>query len=193
MWVMNGCGEQGTANRGRKNVIDSLGPRRIVLASSVSRRPSSECFEGVGEIRSFEFRPDQSVPIVTRGTWSAGLFANHLRLAHSIDEARTPLSPTPSDVVRNRRSPKATALCWISFDLAGPCDATSDLRSRSAAYFFFAAVFRLAVLRAVFFAADFVFDLAFFAIAALLAMMRWRCRNSAFANRVHCISFTTTQ
>jgi hypothetical protein len=41
-------------------------------------------------------------------------------------------------------------------------------RSRSAAYFFFAD-FRFAVLRGLFFAADFVFDLAFFAIAALLA------------------------
>jgi hypothetical protein len=61
------------------------------------------------------------------------------------------------------------------------------------AYFFFFAVLRF-VFFAVFFAADFVLDLAFFAIgAALLATMRWRCRNSAVANRraLHSIYYRT--
>jgi len=50
----------------------------------------------------------------------------------------------------------------------------------------------LAFLRfAVFFAAFDFFAFAFFAIAALLAMLRWRCRNSAYANRKHCIPITT--
>ena len=42
-----------------------------------------------------------------------------------------------------------------------------------------------------FFAADFVFVFLFFAIAALLAMMGWRCQFSTRANREHCISITT--
>jgi hypothetical protein len=78
--------------------------------------------------------------------------------------------------------------------LAGPCDAVIDIyRSRDCkaadAYFFF----RRFVFFAPFFAADFVFVFRFFAIAALLAILRWRCRNSARANRKHCIPITTVQ
>ena len=38
-----------------------------------------------------------------------------------------------------------------------------------------------------------VFVFRFFAIAALLAILRWRCRNSARANRKHCTPITTVQ
>jgi hypothetical protein len=49
-------------------------------------------------------------------------------------------------------------------DAALDCSKTIASTQRKSYAFFFFAVFRFAVLRAVFFAADFVFDFAFFAI-----------------------------
>jgi hypothetical protein len=60
-------------------------------------------------------------------------------------------------------------------------------RQAAHAYFFF----RRFVFFAPFFAAAFAFDFLFFAIAALLAVLGWRCQFSARANREHCIPITT--
>jgi hypothetical protein len=77
-----------------------------------------------------------------------------------------------ADALRRRLEP---ARCWRSrkrslHKLADRCDAALDCSKTFASTqrptyaFFFFAPFRLAVLRAVFLAADFVFDFAFFAI-----------------------------
>jgi len=75
------------------------------------------------------------------------------------------ISPTPSVVDLNRRD--ARGCIALRFAISPTCASQPSVARKALAstrrYFFFA-FRRFAVLRAVFFAADFVFDFAFFAI-----------------------------
>jgi hypothetical protein len=77
----------------------------------------------------------------------------------------SPISPTPSVVDFGPRRGVATACASLRLadQRERAFETTKALASTRDVYFFFL-VLRLAVLRAVFFAADFVFDFAFFAI-----------------------------
>jgi hypothetical protein len=79
------------------------------------------------------------------------------------DEDETSNSPTPSFVDSNRRGATVRSLRLRPRRL---CDTAFGLKALAPTrrYFAFLRPFRFAVLRAVFFAADLVFDLDFFAI-----------------------------